>query len=259
MSRHTTRAGMAVLLRILPGLAGMVGLVAAWWALVAVFDVASFLVPTPPQVAGAVRAWPGHLAWHAWVTVREAGLGFALAVATGLPVGAVLATSRHVAAGLMPSLLTLAAVPKPALAPVLLVTLGFGLAPKIVMVWAMCLFPITLATHAGLTQTPADLAELARALCASRLRTLWAIRLPAAVPHLFVGVKQALPLAVIGAVVAELFGGVEGLGYVIHTAGTDAPLAFAAIALLAAMTITLHSAAQHAQMLCAPWIRHTTS
>ncbi|MFD0746662.1 ABC transporter permease [Phytohabitans flavus] len=149
--------------------------------------------------------------------------------------------------------------PETLLAPVLQSMLGFGMTPRVVMVWAMCLFPITLAAHAGLSQTPAELAELARAMCASRLRTLRTIRLPAALPAVFVGLKQALPLAVIGAVVGELFGGTEGLGFVIATAGTDAALAFAAIVLLAAMTIALHSLAKHAETLLVPWIRHTTS
>jgi len=245
--------------RVVAPVLGVVGLVAMWWAAVEVFDVAAYLVPAPPGVAAALRAWPEYLAAHTWVTLREALAGFGLALATGLPIGALLATSRQVAAGLMPTLLAVAAIPKPALAPVLLTMLGFGAGPKIVMVWLMCLFPITLAVHAGLTQTPADLVELARALTASRLRTLWTIRLPAALPHVFVGVKQALPLAVIGAVVAELFGGSEGLGFVIQTAGTDANLAFAAIALLATMTITLHSLARRAETWAIPWIRHTTN
>jgi NitT/TauT family transport system permease protein len=126
------------------------------------------------------------------------------------------------------------------------------------MVFAMCLFTVTIAIAEGLRQTPAELVDLARALDASRLRTFWAIRLPAALPQIFVGVNTALPLAVIGAVVAELFGGADGLGYVIANAGTDADLAFAAIALLAAISITLHGLATGAQALLAPWIRHTT-
>jgi len=245
--------------RVVAPLVGVVGLVAVWWASVEVFDVPGYLVPAPPGVAAALRAWPDYLALHTWVTLREALAGFGLALATGLPTGALLATSRQVTAALMPTLLAVAAIPKPALAPVLLTTLGFGAGPKIVMVWLMCLFPITLATHAGLTQTPADLAELARALSANRWKTLWKVRLPAALPHVFVGFKQALPLAVIGAVVGELFGGTEGLGFVIQTAGTDANLAFAAVALLAAMTITLHSLAKHAETWAIPWIRHTTN
>lgn len=245
--------------RLVAPVLGVAGLVAVWWATVEVFDVATYLVPAPSGVAAALHAWPDYLAVHTWVTLREALAGFGLAVATGLPTGALLATSRQVAAALMPTLLAVAAIPKPALAPVLLTMFGFGAGPKIVMVWLMCWFPITLAVHAGLTQTPADLVQLARALTASRLRTLWAIRLPAALPHVFVGVKQALPLAVIGAVVAELFGGSEGLGFVIQTAGTDANLAFAAIALLAAMTITLHGLARRAETWAIPWIRHTTN
>jgi len=245
--------------RVVAPVVGMVGLVAVWWATVEVFDVPAYLVPGPPGVAAALRAWPDYLALHTWVTLREALVGFGLALATGLPTGALLATSRQVAAALMPTLLAVAAIPKPALAPVLATMFGFGAGPKIVMVWLMCLFPITIATHAGLTQTPADLAELARALSANRWKTLWKVRLPAALPHLFVGIKQALPLAVIGAVVGELFGGTEGLGFVIQSAGTDANLAFAAVALLAAMTITLHSVAKHAETWAIPWIRHTTN
>jgi len=253
------RRGWRAATRVEPPIAGVAGCLILWWAIVEGLDVAPYLVPAPPAVLDAMRAWPGYLASHGRVTLTEALAGFALALLTALPVGAVLATSRWVYAAAMPSLLALNAIPKPALAPVLLATMGFGIAPKVVLVWLMALFTITLATATGLRQTPAELVELSQALCATRLRTVWKIRLPAALPHLFVGVQQALPLALIGAVVAELFGGAEGLGFVIANAGTNADLAFAAIAILAAMSITLHQLANLAQTVIAPWIHRTTN
>jgi NitT/TauT family transport system permease protein len=123
----------------------------------------------------------------------------------------------------------------------------------------MCFFPIVLATATGLTRTPAELVELTRALSASRWQAFAKIRLPAALPQVFVGLKVAMPLAVIGALVGELFGSTAGLGFVIQTAGADTALSFAAIVLLALMSIVLFYVLVAVERLLVPWIPETTA
>ncbi|WP_240742360.1 ABC transporter permease [Micromonospora zingiberis] len=240
-------------------LTGMVGLVAAWWAAVELLDVAPYVVPAPPAVAAAIRDQPGYLLHHAGVTLATAMAGYGLAIATAVALGIVLAMSRRLAQAVTPTLLILSTIPKPALVPVLIIALGFGTGPKVVLVWLMCFLPIALATTAGLTATPTELVELARSLTASRWRTFATIRLPAALPHLFSGLRIALPLALIGAVVSELFGGLAGLGVVIQNAGTRADLAFAAITLLAAMSTALFGLLTLTTRAAAPWVRDTTA
>jgi len=236
---------------------GTAGFVGAWWAAVVVFDLAPYVAPAPPAVAAAFARMPGYLLRNAGVTLAEALAGFCLALATAVVLGAALAASRRLGRALQPTLLLLSAIPKPALAPLLIAIGGFGHGPKIVLVWLMCFFPVAVATSTGLSTTPADLVDLARALTASRWTTFVTFRLPAALPHIFQGLKTALPLSVIGAVVAELFGSVAGLGYVISTAGTDAALAFAAVALLGALSIALFYLLTAAERRIAPWIHHT--
>ncbi|MDG4764451.1 ABC transporter permease [Solwaraspora sp. WMMD406] len=238
---------------------GVAGLIAAWWAAVEATGIADYVVPAPPAVAAVIRDQPGYLLHHASVTLTTALTGYALATATAVTLGTVLAMSRPLARALTPTLLILSVLPKPALVPVLIIALGFGTGPKIVLVWLMCFLPIALATATGLTATPADLVELARSLTASRWQTFVKIRLPAALPYLFAGLRIALPLALIGAVVAELFGGLAGLGVVIQNAGTRADMAFAAITVLAAMSTTMYGLLTAACNAATPWTRHTTT
>jgi NitT/TauT family transport system permease protein len=114
---------------------------------------------------------------------------------------------------------------------------------------------------AGLTSTPADLGELARSLSASRRQAFVKIRLPWALPQIFVGMKVAMPLAMIGAVVAEISSPNSGLGSIIVKSGAslDTPLAFAAITLLAVMSVILFYAIVALERLLLPWVRHTTA
>lgn len=241
-----------------PVLGGLVT-VGGWWAVAASGRLPAVLVPAPPQVLATFGRLPGYLARNLWVTLLETGQGFALAAGAGLAIGAVLAGSRSLARAAYPVLVGLQAVPKLALAPLLVVALGFGTAPKVVMVVLMCLFPVVLATSSGLTSTPAELVELTRSLSANRWQVLVKLRLPHALPQIFVGLKTAMPLAVIGAVVGELFGATAGLGFVIRVAGSDTPLVYAALLLLAALSIGLYYGLVAAERLLVPWTGHPVS
>ncbi|MDG4834847.1 ABC transporter permease [Solwaraspora sp. WMMD1047] len=238
---------------------GAAGLVAAWWVAVEALDVAPYLAPSPPAVVEALAGQPGYLLRNAADTLATATAGYALAVATAVAVGIVLAISHRLERAMTPLLLVLGTIPKPAVVPLLIVTLGFGSGPKIVLVWMMCFFPIALATKSGLRSTPAELVELACSLTASRWQLFLKIRVPAALPQIFAGLRIALPLALIGAVVAELFGGISGLGVVIQTAGTRADLAWAAVVLLAGASTVLYYLLTAGCHAAAPWIRHTTA
>lgn len=238
---------------------GAVATVGLWWLVIIAFGIESYVAPTPPEVAAAFGRMPGYLLENAWVTLVETLLGFGITIVAGALVGTVLAGSRSVERAFMPTLVALNAVPKLAFATLLIVWMGYGRGPKVVMVILMCFFPIVLATATGLTRTPAELVELTRALSASRWQAFAKIRLPAALPQVFVGLKVAMPLAVIGALVGELFGSTAGLGFVIQTAGADTALSFAAIVLLALMSIVLFYVLVAVERLLVPWIPETTA
>jgi len=241
-------------------LLGAVGAVAVWWLAVGILDVSSFIVPAPPEVAEAFDRMGGTLVHHFFVTLGETLQGYVIAVVLGLLLGLAIASSRVLERILYPNLLALNAIPKPAVAPLLVIWMGFGPGPKVVMVTLICFFPIVLAAATGLATTPADQVELARSLDASWWQAFRKVRLPAAMPQIFIGLKTAMPMAVIGAVIGELVGANEGLGAVINqaSAGSDMALAFAAIVLLGVMAIVLFYALAGLERLLLPWVRQTT-
>ena len=238
-------------------LATFVLLVLAWDVATRVFDWPVWLVPAPADVAAALRDYRELLPHQFWVTLLETLGGFGLAVAVGVPLAVAIASSRLLERTVYPLLLALNAVPKIAIAPILILWMGFGYGPKIVVSFLLCLFPIVIGTATGLRSTPAELVELGRSLCASRLQIFRRIRFPAALPQIFVGLKVAISLAVIGAVIGEFVGASEGLGWVIVNSGANVntSLAFAAMVLLAVMSIGLFYALVLLERLLVPWAR----
>ena len=158
-------------------------------------------------------------------------------------------------------LVFLNAVPTVAIYPVLAFGLGAGGPAKLWFVALMCLFPVILATQAGTHRISPELAELSRSLGTGRWQDYLRFRLPAALPQIFVGLKVAMPLAVIGVVVGEMQYGESGLGTIIvQTSGQgDTATAFAAITLLAVLSILLYYVLVGIERLALPWVRATTS
>ncbi|MDQ7907584.1 ABC transporter permease [Phytohabitans sp. ZYX-F-186] len=234
--------------------------VAVWWLAVAAFDIAPLFLPSPAAVASAFATAPGPLLRETGATAAVTLAGFALAGISAVVLGAVLAACRTVERAVLPLLIGGNAIPKVSLAPLLVVWLGFGPQPRIVMVAAICFFPILLSTMAGL-RTPTELAELARSLTASRWRTFTKIRFPWALPQIFTGLKTAITLAVIGAVVAEIASPNAGLGAVIVAAGAsaDTAQAFAAITLLALLSTALFYLLHGLERMLLRWARDTST
>jgi NitT/TauT family transport system permease protein len=238
----------------------VVALVGLWWGGVIAFDVATFLLPSPADVAGAFARHGPYLARESWVTIAHTVGGFSLAVAAGLVVAVWLAAFPPLRESALPLLVAMQAVPKVAVAPLLIIWLGFGPSSKIALVALLCFFPVVVAALAGLTSTPAELTELARSLSASRWQTFAKIRIPHALPQVFTGLRVAMSLALIGAVVAQLTNPNSGLGAVIVVSrqSVDTPLAFAAITLLAAIGIGLYYPLAALERFLLPWARETT-
>ena len=132
--------------------------------------------------------------------------------------------------------------------------MGFGPGPKILVSFLLCVFPIVIATATGLKQTPSELVELARSLCASEWQTFRRFRFPSALPEIFIGLKVAISLAVIGAVIGEFVGASEGLGWVIVNSGANVntALAFAAMFILAVVSVVLFYAIALLEHLARP-------
>ncbi|MEJ3747558.1 ABC transporter permease [Actinomycetes bacterium KLBMP 9797] len=246
-------------------IAGLVVTILTWWLVTTVFDWAHPVVLPPPQdVLRGMGTNRGLLFDGTVVTTLETVIGFVLSAAAGFGIGVVLAGSTVLERMFSPLLVAVNAVPKIAFGPLMVAWLGFGQPPIQFMIFVMSFFPVVLATVTGLTRTPAEFVELARSLDASRWQEFVKVRLPAALPQIFVGLKLALPLASVGAIIGEFQAGDSqrpGLGSLIvqTLAQGDSPTAFGAFVLIAATTVALYYLVVGLEHLLLPWVRATTT
>jgi NitT/TauT family transport system permease protein len=232
-----------------------VALVLAWELLVRELKIPGWLLPAPSAIGLALVEWRGELVRHSLVTLYETLIGFVLAIAVSIPLAVAVVYSPVLRNTIYPILLAFQSVPKVAIAPLLALWIGFGMLPKIIVVFLVCFFPIIVATATGLAAVPGPLMDLIRSLSASTLQTFMKIRFPTAMPHIFVGLKIAITFAVIGAVIGEFVGSEDGLGYLIliSTSQSRTPLAFGALVLLTAMSIVLYYGIAFVERIVVPW------
>jgi len=174
---------------------------------------------------------------HMSVTLAEIAMGYSLGAAIGLSLGFILGRSQFLSAALQPYIIGLYSIPKIALAPVFIVWLGLGIASKVAVVFVASFFLVFFNTYSGLISINEELVRLARLMGASWPQTVTRVILPAAAPQIFLGLRTAVPYAVIGAVIGEYIGSSEGLGYFILYASQtyDAAALFAGIIILVAI------------------------
>ncbi|NVN35897.1 ABC transporter permease [Komagataeibacter swingsii] len=219
----------------------LAGLLGAWWALARWGHVPPYMLPAPDAVARALWTQRAQLAPAALTTLEETVLGLVLGIGAGSALAIGMAVCAPLRRWVMPMVLLSQAVPVFALAPLLVLWFGFGMASKVVMAVLVIFFPVTSALGDGLRQTEPGWMDLARTMGATRWRVLVHVRLPAAMPSFASGVRMATAIAPIGAVVGEWVGASSGLGFLMQTANTrfQTDLMFAALAVLAAMTVLL--------------------
>lgn len=230
-------------------------LFAVWWFIAARQLVPNYLVPTPGQVwRTLVDEWP-MLLRSSYVTLYETVIGFVLASLLGLATAVVIVYSPTMEKTLYPVVLFAQVIPKVAIAPLLVVWFGFGLAPKMILAVLIAFFPVVVSGVAGLRSIDPELLDLSATMGASRWQTFRKIRFPNALPHLMAGEKVAITLAVVGAVVGEFVGASEGLGYVLQVANgnLNAPLLFADLFLMSVIGIVLFVLIELAEALLIPW------
>ncbi|WP_299699920.1 ABC transporter permease [uncultured Tateyamaria sp.] len=213
-----------------------------WQGVVWVTDVPKFILPPPSRVAAA--AWDNRilLMEHASITLTEVLLGLLIGSCLGAFTAIQLALFPRLHRLFMPLLVFTQAVPVFALAPILTLWFGYGIASKIVMAVLIIFFPVTSAFYDGLTRIPPDVLDLARTMGASKRQIMQRIRIPYALPSLGTGLTLAAVYAPIGAVIGEWVGASKGLGYLMLLANGRAKtdLMFASLIVLAVMTATLH-------------------
>ncbi|MCM2292474.1 ABC transporter permease [Allorhizobium sp. BGMRC 0089] len=242
-----------------PGLAALTsGLVIllVWELAVRLFAIPSYLVPAPSAiVAGFSAVEPARWGAHIWATLHVALMGYALSIVIAIPLAILLVRSPFLSKTLYPLLVVVQSTPVVAIAPIIIVVLGAGDAPRVVITCLITFFPMVVSTATGLAATPPELIELSRSLRASSFREMTQIRLPFAIPYIFSALKISITLSVIGAVVAEFCASEAGIGYFIQfsTSMFKLPQAWAGLVVLAAMSLILFQLVALIQRLFFPW------
>ncbi|MDE3132586.1 MAG: ABC transporter permease [Acidobacteriota bacterium] len=245
--------------RVLLPLVAILALLGIWELYVLISGVNPLVLPSPIDVGKALWNDRGTL-WHNLKpTAAEICLGVVVATAFALLVAVALHFWRVAAQALYPLLVATQTIPVVVLAPLLVLWLGFGLLPKLVVIALVCFFPIVVTTLSALETVDPDLLKLLRSFGAGRWQTFRRVELPSALPGLFAGAKVAVVFSVIGAVFGEQSGSSSGLGYLLTV--TDANLelseAFATVFVLAALAILLFALLSLAERRALPWVhRH---
>ena len=234
----------------------LAGALALWEAATSAFKIPRFIMPAPSAILGEGWEWRYRFIGHTWVTLYETLGGFALSIVVGVPLAVLIVYSPGIRNALYPLIVLTQSVPKIAIAPVLLLVLGAGEVPKVVVAFLVAFFPVVVDTATGLAATPPELLDLSRSYRASAFKTFLKVRLPMALPFVFAGAKVAITLSVIGAVVGEFVGSDKGLGYVILSATSywKTELAFSSMILLSLMAIVLFAAVSLVERLTCPWL-----
>jgi NitT/TauT family transport system permease protein len=226
-----------------------------WAMVVRAFSIPDYLLPAPQDVAARiVKEWA--LLWkHGLYTLLSVLTGFAAGVAIGVPLAFGIVLSRSMERAAMPFLVMSQTIPKVAIAPILVVWLGFGILPKIAIVFLISFFPIVVSTVVGLKSVETDMIDLVRSMGAGTGKIMLRVRAPSALPQMFAGFKIAVCLAVVGAIVGEFVGSDRGLGFLLLTStGTlDGTLVWSALFVLIAMGMVLFAIVSKLERLTIPW------
>jgi NitT/TauT family transport system permease protein len=252
--RRAARAARARVSAVLAPTAVVIGLFALWEAGTRAFGVPVFLLPPPSAIVAAMAKHASLLAVASGVTTLEIVLGFALSIAVGIPLALMIFLWPPFARAVLPLLISSQAMPKVAVAPLLLVWFGFGLMPKVLIAFLIAFFPVVINTAVGLAAIEPEKIFLARSMGLGGWDTFFKIRLPDALPAIFAGLKISITLAVVGAVVGEFVGGDAGLGYLLMVANgsMDTQLLFAGIVCLTLLGVALYLVVELTERLVIP-------
>ncbi len=236
---------------LLPALA----LAGLWEGFVRAASVDPVFLPAPSRILRAAVESAGLLAANARQSLLETVLGLALAFVAGCVLGVLIDLSPLLRRMIYPLLVVSQTIPMIALAPLLVLWFGYGITPKVVVVALIVFFPVVVSTVAGLTGVDPEMIDLVRSMGASRSQVLRTVRLPAAVPAFFAGLRISAAYAVAGAVIGEWVGAEKGLGVFIDRSRASYAVdrIFVAVTVIALLSLALFAAVHLAARLASPW------
>ena len=236
-------------------IAFFVGFFLFWEWSVVLFDIPRYIL-TPPSVV-VQKGWADidRLLYYTYVTGLETLIGYIVAVIVALPLGLAIAFSSILRRTIYPFFVCIEMVPKIAFAPLFISWLGFGLLPKVIIVFLVCFFPIVLNAILAFNSLSEELTRFCMSTGAGIWKTFLKVRLPAAMPQCFVGFKYAAINATVGAAIAEFIGSDQGLGFYIQivTGNMRPDLAFAGIFFLTVLGLALFGCVTLAERILIPW------
>jgi ABC-type nitrate/sulfonate/bicarbonate transport system permease component len=232
-------------------------LILVWELAVRVFQVEPWLLPAPSAVVTALIGGRAMLTGHAYVTLFEALLGFLVSVALAFVLAVAMDSLPLLGRALYPLLVTTQTIPIISVAPLFLIWFGYGLLPKVLVVVLVCFFPVAVSLLQGLTAVDPDLIDLLRSMGASKVMVLRLVKLPAALPSLFSGLKIAATYSIMGAVIGEWLGAQAGLGYYMTLAQRSFLTArvFATILIITVLSLGVFKVIEVLEGLLIPWRR----
>lgn len=238
-----------------------VAIVLFWSWSVTAFKIPAYLLPGPKAVFARLVSDYALLWSNALVTITEIVLGFGLTLLSAIPLGLLIALSPLSKQILYPPIMLLQLVPKIAVAPLFLVWLGFGMESKVLLTILMTFFPLLIASISGFQILDTRLLYLTKSMGASTWQTFRYLRVPAALPVIFSGVKTSATIAATAAIVAEFVGANQGLGYVLlkGTSTMDIELTFAVLVVLTIIGIVLNYIVEISEWVMTPWQRSSNN
>lgn len=228
-----------------------------WELSVRLFQIPLYVLPSPLQVATCLIAEGKTLFGHSLITLSEALSGIALSLVLALLLGIAMDGFPFIKQGLYPILVVTQTVPMIVLAPILIIYLGFGIAPKILTVVLMCFFPIAVSFTDGMAQVDEEYVHLARSYGAGKWKAYRLVKIPAAIPSLISGLKVAATYSISGAVVGEWIGSQKGLGYYLLRVKNSYMLdkVFACVLVIIFLSLCMNGLIRLYQRLAHPYLK----
>lgn len=231
------------------------GFLLLWEVAVRLFDFPQYILPAPSLIWKALVGRFGSLVTAAGYTAQPMLWGYAAAVVFGVLIALGVAFVRVIEIAVYPLLVFLQIVPKIAVAPLFIIWFGFGLMPKVLLVFLLSFFPVVVSSIQAFRSVDADIMDLARSTGADAWRIFLKVQLPHALPTLFTGFKVAAALSSTAAVVAEFVASDRGLGYLLleYNGNLETALSFAAILVLSVLGLALYAAVEIIERIAIPW------
>lgn len=238
-----------------PPVAAFILMVTVWEGLIYGFDIPVYVLPSPANIWQALIANPWPLFGHAGITLYEAVVGSLIGSLMGAVLGTVFAYSKIVTRGILPYVIAANTIPVVAVAPIIIIWFGHGLGAKIAVTAFLSFFPLALNMMKGLQSYDRTVMDVFHIAAASGPQRFFKMRLPSALPYVFVGLKLNVTFSVIGAIVAEFVQADKGLGFVIMTSYRTLamPRLWAAMLLSAILGILFFALVAILERLLVPW------